>query len=584
MERLPPLVPRRYRFEVRERVTYDGKVLQPLDREQASRVAREIRRLGIESVAVCFLHSYANSAHEKIVGRILRGVFPKLHVSLSSELLPEFREYERTCTTVVNACLQPLISKYLNRLVDGLRALGIRAPVFVMQSNGGTLSSEQASREPARIIESGPVAGAVASRAYGKKVGASEIISLDVGGTTAKAGVWSRDQFEVTTEYEVGGRFHGLGRVEGSGYPVRFPFVDLVEVGIGGGGLAWVDGAGILHVGPKSAGASPGPACYGLGGNDATLTDANLVLGRLNPDYLLGGELRLRRELAEKAISDQVARPLALNLTEAAAGILRIAIANIAGALKAATVERGRDPRKMTLVAFGGAGPMHACEIAQQLEIRRVLVPPGAGLFSSLGLLLTDPVHDFVRTVLTPTSSPDYQRLTSIFLEMEDRARGLLRTEGVDVRDNIHRRFLDMRYQGQAYELSIPIPTKSVDRRVMVDATRNFHRMHEERYGYSDANGSVELVNLRSYSRGLTAGEMPRPQPVMRGRSALRTRREVYMNGRVIQHCRVFERSAMRPGLKGKGPCVVEDYDSTLVIPSRVRYEIDGTGSFRITL
>ncbi len=584
MERLPPLVPRRYRFEVRERVTYDGKVLQPLDRKQASRVAGKIRRLGMESVAVCFLHSYANSAHEKTVGRILHGVLPKVHVSLSSELLPEFREYERTSTTVVNACLQPLISKYLNRLVDGLKALGIRAPVFVMQSNGGTLSSEQASREPARIIESGPVAGAVASRAYGKKVGESEIISLDVGGTTVKAGVWSRDQFEVTTEYEVGGRFHGLRRVEGSGYPVRFPFVDLVEVGIGGGSLAWVDGVGILHVGPKSAGASPGPACYGLGGESPTLTDANLVLGRLNPDYLLGGELRLHRELAEKAISDQVARPLGLSVTEAAAGILRIAIANIAGALKAATVERGRDPRKMTLVAFGGAGPMHACEVAQQLEIRRVLVPPSAGLFSSLGLLLTEPVHDFVRTVLTPTSSPDYHRLISIFAEMKERARGLLRTERVDMRDNIHQRFFDMRYQGQAYELSIPIPNKSVDRRVIVNATRDFHRTHKERYGYSDLNGPVELVNLRSYSRGSAAGKIPKPQPVTRAKSALRARRRVYVNGLVIDHCRVFERSAMRPDSKGEGPCVVEDYDSTLVIPPKMGYEVDNTGSYRITL
>src|SRR3989454_8732327 len=356
VERLPPLVPRRYRFEVRERIMYDGRVLEPLDKSQTVLVARKIRRLRIGTVAVCLLHSYANPKHEKEVGEIFRREHPDAKLSLSSQLLPEFREYERTSTTVVNACLQPLFSEYLKKLEQGLEELGVRAPLFVMQSNSGTVLSRQGSLEPARLIESGPVAGAVASKFYSR--GTGSIVSLDVGGTTSKAGVWSGQGFEVTNEYEVGGRLHGSRRVEGSGYPVRFPVVDLVEVGIGGGSIAWVDEARVLHVGPQSAGASPGPACYGKGGRLPTLTDASLVLGRLSPSFLLGGELPLRQQLAYAAIDELVAKPLRIKVIDGAIGVLRIAVAKIVEALRAATVEKGLDPRKMTLVAFGGAGPM----------------------------------------------------------------------------------------------------------------------------------------------------------------------------------------------------------------------------------
>src|SRR2546427_7298373 len=305
VERLPPLVPRRYRFEVEERITYDGRILERLDTSQAVRVARRIRRLGIGTVAVCLLHSYANPRHEKKLGEIFKREHPSARLSLSSDLLPEFREYERTSTTVVNACLQPLFAVYLKKLEEGLEELGVRAPFFVMQSNSGTVLSHQASLEPARLIESGPVAGAVASKFYAG--GSESIVSLDVGGTTSKAGVWSGRGFEVTREYEVGG-LHGTRRVEGSGYPVRVPVVDLVEVGIGGGSVAWVDNARVLHVGPQSAGALPGPTCYGKGGRLPTLTDASLVLGRLSSSFLLGGDLLLKPEFAYAAIDELVAK------------------------------------------------------------------------------------------------------------------------------------------------------------------------------------------------------------------------------------------------------------------------------------
>jgi len=581
VERLPPLVPRRYRFEVPERITYDGTVLEPLDTSEAVLVARRIRRLGIRTVAVCLLHSYANPKHEKKLGKIFRREHPGAKLSLSSELLPEFREYERTSTTVVNACLQPLFSDYLEKLEQGLEELGIRAPLFVMQSNSGTVLSRQASLEPARLIESGPVAGAVASKFYSR--GSESLVSLDVGGTTSKAGVWSGHGFEVTNEYEVGGRLHGTRRVEGSGYPVRFPVVDLVEVGIGGGSIAWVDDAGVLHVGPQSAGALPGPACYGKSGKLPTLTDASLVLGRLSSSFLLGGDLPLNPLLATGAIAELVAKPLRMGLIPGAIGVLRIAVAKIVVALRAATVEKGLDPREMVLVAFGGAGPMFACEVAEQLEIERIVVPPAAGLLSSVGLLLAEPLHDSVRTVLRDATSASVIELEKIFRGMEGRARGLLRMEGVEEKDASYQRFLDMQYRGQSYELSIPLRNRIITRNMVRSSVRYFHQRHQKQYGYSQQDKAVEIVNVRSYSRG-KAGTIPGETSTFeREKRPVKKRKVWFMDGRGIE-CRVVQRNSLPPGTKGKGPCVIEDYDSTLVIPPRARYMVDRNGSVSIAV
>jgi len=581
VERLPPLVPRRYRFEVRERIMFDGRVLEPLDRSQAILAARRIRRLGIGTVAVCLLHSYANPKHENEVGEIFSREHPGAKLSLSSQLLPEFREYERTSTTVVNACLQPLFSEYLKRLEQGLEELGSRAPLFVMQSNSGTVLSRQASLEPARLIESGPVAGAVASKFYSS--GSESIVSLDVGGTTSKAGVWSGHGFEVTTEYEVGGRLHGSRRVEGSGYPVRFPVLDLVEVGIGGGSVAWVDDARVLHVGPQSAGASPGPACYGKGGRLPTLTDASLVLGMLSPSFLLGGELPLKPEFAYAAIDGLVAKLLRMKVIDGAIGVLRIAVAKIAEALRAATVEKGLDPREMVLVAFGGAGPMFACEVAGQLAIEKIVVPPAAGLLSSLGLLLAEPLHDSVRTVLGDAESANGKELEKIFRGMEARARSLLRAEGEKEKDVSYQRFVDMRYQGQSYELSVPLRERIITRGVIRSAIRDFHRRHRAKYGYSLWDKPVEIVNVRSYCRG-KAGTIARVTSTRAREEGLPKRRRVwFMDGRSIE-CQVFQRNSLPLGSKGRGPCVIEDYDSTLVIPSRARYVVDRNGSVSIAI
>src|SRR5438132_1290773 len=394
-----------------------------------------------------------------------------------------------------------------------------------MQSNSGTVLSRQASLGPARLIESGPVAGAVASKFYSR--GSESFVSLDVGGTTSKAGVWSGHRFELTNEYEVGGCLHGTRRVEGSGYPVRFPVVDLVEVGIGGGSIAWVDDARVLHVGPQSAGALPGPASYGKGGKLPTLTDASLVLGRLSASFLLGGDLRLNPHLAHMTLAKLVAKPLRTGVILGAIGVLRIAIARIAEALRAATVEKGLDPREMVLVAFGGAGPMFACEVAGQLEIEKIVVPPAAGLLSSLGLLLAEPLHDSIRTVLVDAESANGKELEKIFRGMEARGRSLLRVEGVEERDVSYRRLVDMRYRGQSYELSVPLRGRIVTKGVIRSAIRDFHRRHQAKYGYSQPDKPVEIVNVRGFCRG-KAGTIARVRGTLAREEGLPKRRRAW--------------------------------------------------------
>jgi N-methylhydantoinase A len=449
-----------------------------------------------------------------------------------------------------------------------------------MQSNSGTVLSHQASLEPARLIESGPVAGAVASKFYSS--GSESVVSLDVGGTTSKAGVWSSRGFEVTNEYEVGGRLHGSRRVEGSGYPVRFPVVDLVEVGLGGGSIAWVDDAHVLHVGPQSAGASPGPACYGKDGRLPTLTDASLVLGRLSPSFLLGGDLLLKPQLAYKAIAELVAKPLRMKMIDCAVGILRIAIATIAEALRAATVEKGLDPREMTLVAFGGAGPMFACEVAMQLEIEKIVVPPAAGLLSGLGLLLAEPLHDSVRTILKDAENVNPRKLERTFGEMEGRGTNLLRAEGVKERDVRNQRFVDMRYLGQSYELSVPLLGKLVTRNAVRSAVQDFHQIHQAKYGYSQPDKPVEIVNARSYCRG-KARTIARVTGTFQGEVGLPKRKVWFVDGHSVE-CQVFRRNSLLPGNREKGPCVIEDYDSTLVIPPRAAYVVDRNRAVSITI
>ncbi len=571
-----PLIPRSRRFEAKERIDHRGKVLQALTTEEAQQIAQSVTQIGVKTVAVCLLHSYANPKHEASLGEALQATNPELNISLSHQILPELREYERTSTTVLNALLIPVLSRYLQELSKLLHKEGLDSTIYVMQSNGGMASSQAICKVPARAIESGPAAGVIAANFLAEQLAERNILSFDMGGTTAKAGLIRNGEIQVTTEYEVGGRIHSGRIVRGSGYPVKFPFVDLAEIGAGGGSIAWLDEAGQLHVGPHSAGADPGPACYGRGGTDVTLTDAHVVLGQLNPNHLLGGDLKLKKERAQDALN-KLARRVNLSPEETALGILEIADSHLSKLLRIITVERGHDPKDFLLVAFGGCGPMHASEVARELGIKKILIPPSAGLASALGLLATDFIHDSVQTHLTKPEEADLDFLEMQLRQMEMRAHALLVEEGVGEDDIVHIRSFDLRYVGQSHELEVNLEGRTIDPSTISDAVEAFHLKHETTYGFSRPSEQTEIVNLRVKSIGVT------PKPSLETKlhektnptNALIEKRPVwYPSGRVSE-CPVYERNRLSAGAILQGPAVIEDYDSTALLHSRDSCTVD---------
>ena len=418
-EKLKPLVPRYLSFGVPERLDFRGDVLMPLDEDATRRVAEQLRDEGVESVAVCLLHSYINPDHERRIGEILHDVLPGALRSLSSDVAPEFREYFRASTTVINAAIRPIVSRYLDSIQSRVRGSGVLGELLVMQSGGGVLTFDAAIERPVFMVESGPAAGVIAASNLGKTLGHDNVISFDMGGTTAKVGLIEDGIPRVTKEYEVGGTAatteHGS---RGSGYPIRTPVIDLVEIGAGGGSIAWIDSGGILRVGPHSAGADPGPICYGQGGTEPTITDANLVLGRISSEYFLGGEMRLDAEAARRAIEEKCADPLGMGVDEVALGIVEIANNAMVGALRRVSIQRGYDPRDFLLVAFGGAGPVHANRLAAELEMPTVLVPTSPGTTSAMGLLVTDIKHDYSMALIQRVDRVDPQEVGTHFQRM----------------------------------------------------------------------------------------------------------------------------------------------------------------------
>ena len=459
-----PLVPRRLRLEVEERVGADGEVVRPLDEESIYAAVERIRAEGADSVAVCLLHSYRNGDHERRVGEIVLKELPDLFCCLSVDVLAEIREYERTSTTVVNAYLGPIVEGYLNSLSGKARSAGIAAPLRIMQSNGGVMSLDRAAESPVRIVESGPAAGVVAAQRVGERVGLANVISFDMGGTTAKASLIEGGSLSWTTEHEIGAGISLSSRlVKGGGHAVKVPVVDLAEVGAGGGSIVWIDRGGALRVGPRSAGAVPGPACYGAGGDQPTVTDANVVLGYISPAELAGGAVRLRPDLSARALEESIATPLKTPLLEAAYGVHVVANVTMIRAIRAVSTYRGRDPRDFSLIAFGGSGPVHAAEMARSLGVRTVVVPPAPGLLSAVGLLEALPEYHFVQTHFAPVNGVDPDAVTDAFERMEDRAVRDLTREGYPSDDIETRRAADLRYVGQAYELTVPCPSGRLD-------------------------------------------------------------------------------------------------------------------------
>jgi N-methylhydantoinase A len=566
-----PLARRGDRLVVRERLAADGSVLVALDPASVERAVATIAERGIRSVAIGLLHADVDGAHERAIADALRAALPEADVSLSSEIDPQYREYERFSTTVVNAALAPIVRAYLDRVARGVREAGVTAPIFVMRSDGGMALLEHASGRPATLIESGPASGVIGAAYVGRALGIENVLSFDMGGTTAKAGTIFHGIPEVSASFEAAGATHSGRSVKGSGYPVRFPFVDLAEVSAGGGTIARVDAAGVLRVGPLSAGADPGPACYGSG-DRPTVTDANVVLGRSNPRALLDGAFPIDAARSHAAVAD-VAGPLDGDIERTAAGIVALVDAEMAKVLRIVSVERGHDPRDFTLLAFGGGGPLHACAVARDVGIARVVVPASPGVFSAYGLLAADVRTTAVRSLVAPADASTWALVGALHAALTAEGRAALDEQGIAPDRRGFVRELDLRYVGQSTELTVADP------RTLDAAVAGFHQRHERRYGFAARQDPVEIVTVRVVAIGVTEKPALRAVAVPPAREpqpdALRERRRVY-DGSAFRATPVYGRAHLRPGDTFDGPAVVEQYDATTYVAPGWRARVDG--------
>ena len=573
------LVPRRWRFEITERIDAQGRVLTPLDECEIDGVIAAIRDARLETVAVSLLFSFLNDTHERLVGERLRRALPDVGVYLSSEVLPEIREFERASTTAVCAYVGPLLASYLDRLQRAVTTLGL-PQLYVMGSSGGVFDVAEGLRMPAMAIESGPAAGVIAAALAGEELGLPNLISFDMGGTTAKASLIADGEIVVTAEYEVGGKGHAKRWVQGTGHPVRVPVIDLAEVSAGGGSIAWVDPGGALKVGPRSAGAAPGPVAYGLGGNDPTVSDADIVLGYLDREALLGGALAIDLTAAQAAIRERVAGPLGLGVTEAAAAIVEIVNSNMAEALRIVSVERGHDPREFALIAFGGAGPVHAAALAAELLIPEVIVPPAAGAFSALGLVASDLKRDYSRTLYADLRALDPAVAAAALAEMEATASERLAAAAIPPARRALLRAADLRYRRQAYELTVPLADGPITRASLDRLAAAFHDKHRQTYGHANPEEAVQLVNLRLTAIGRLPGlTLAQPPATVPARCRMR---EVWFPGIGSVDCPVHWRDGLAAGETLEGPAIIEAMDSTIVVPPGWIATVDGTGYIRL--
>ena len=585
-EKPAPLVPRRLRLEVDERIAADGSVVRPLDEAAVVAAAERLAAAGVQVIAICFINSYANPAHEQAAERLVRAAVSGLDVTASYAVLPEIKEYERTSTTVVNGYLLPVMRRYLDNLSTSLRRIGLDAPLLVVASNGGVVGARQAAERPAFAVGSGPAAGVTGAARLGAALDEANLIVFDMGGTTAKASLVEGGVPTLTTEYEFREGISTSSRfIKAGGYMLKVPAIDIAEVGTGAGSIAWIDGGGLLCVGPQSAGARPGPACYGLGGTHPTITDANVVLGHLNPEYLAGGELKLRAELAADAIAREVAAPLGLAVVEAAHGIRDVANASMARAIRAVTIERGRDPRDFTLVAFGGSGPVHACDVAAALDVRRVLVPVSPGVFTAVGMLASDVQHHFVRAAGGLLADGHaLTRARTRLDEIRDEALATLAAEGYPperVRLEAH---ADLRYVGQASELVIPVPGTRLDDAGLAALAAAFDREYTATYGYATGE-PLELVNVRIVATGLREHRLDFRAVTVVGEPPTTARRRPvhFTRGAAPVETPVISRASV-PTEPTAGPLVIEEYDSTTVVPPDAAVRRDAFGNLLITL
>jgi len=574
-----PLVPRRRRFVVAERIDAQGEVVSELDRQTLEQVLDSIAAADVDAVAICLLHSYRNPMHENVVGEAVRRRFPEKFISLSTEVLPEIREYERTSTTVINSYVGPVVHDYLNSLSSRLKNDGITGSLDIMKSDGGVMSVEVAVRTPAQMIESGPAAGVMASARLAKLTGHPNLITFDMGGTTAKASVLESGLPTWTTEYEVGeGITLSSKLTKGRGHALRLPVIDLAEVGTGGGSIVRVDEGGGIKVGPESSGASPGPACYNIGGTEPTVTDANVALGYLNPDELAGGNLKIDGSLALQVIDEKVASVVGSSVHEAALGVHKIANAVMIRAIKAVTTYRGRDPRDFTMIAFGGSGPVHAVGIARELGVSTVIVPPASGVFSAIGLVTARRDFNFVQTVIATVDVDLETPVSEATTVLRERAVAALTAEGFNENDVVWSYSADVRYLGQAHELTVEMNLPANP-----ESLKNaFFAEHHKAYGYAPTDGVVELVNVRLTTSVIEDDDIS-PEFELPEAKTLKSRRAFFDIGEGLVDVRVFTRTALTGG-STEGPMIIEEDDATCVIPSNCTVSLDKFNNIVIEL
>jgi N-methylhydantoinase A len=563
-----PLVPRHLRFEINERIFANGEIGKGVDKDELKKVAARLAREGAESIAVCFLHSYRNPENEEVAASLLRDQLPPIPVSLSSEVIPEYREFERFSSTVINAYLAPVMMCYLRSLESDLKEEKFGRALFIMSSSGGMISAKTAQSFPIRTILSGPAGGVNGAIYFSRQAGFHNIITYDMGGTSTDVCLVRNLLPMVSSEHQL------------SGLPIKTLQMEINTVGAGGGSMAWVDQDGRLKVGPQSSGADPGPASYGKGGGHATITDANLFLERLGSHSLLGGKLRLHPELARESLQRLSKELDGLAPSKLAEGILRIAVTKMAGAIKEISVERGHDPRDYALVPYGGAGPMHAAPIADELGIRTIVIPRFPGNLSALGLILSDVRHDDVRSWIKNLDQLNRVELDRELRGMEGRALSILAEEGFESKDTLFQRSLDLRYKGQAFELNIPL--RKADS--LETIAERFHVQFQETYGHSRPEKYIELVNLRLSSFGVV--RKPSFLPVSSaGKSIARAQkgeREVFFHGQIVG-TPVYERDLLSCGEIGKGPAIIEESGSTTVVPPDWKVKIDPHGNLILT-
>jgi N-methylhydantoinase A len=582
----PPLIERYLRKTVDERIDHAGVVERPLDPKDAERAVEALLAERVEAIAVCLINSFVNPAHELAIKQIIARKAPHLPLSVSCEVLPEIKEYERTSTTAIDAYVKPIVATYLHALRAGLNAAGIPARLLLMQSNGGLTTDSAAAERPINIIESGPAGGVIGAQVLAQAKRLESIITFDMGGTTAKASMVEDGEVVRAQEYAVGaGIMIGSRLLTGAGYTLKVPAIDLAEVGAGGGSHVWIDAGGALQVGPASAGAAPGPVCYDLGGDVPTVTDASVILGYINPHYLVGGALKLNAEKARTAFADKVARPLKLSLERAAHGAHQIAASNMIRAIKAVSTERGRDPRGFALFAFGGNGPLFAAGMAAALGIRRIVVPPAAGLFSSFGLLYANVEHHYARTFRRLLRQSDPAEIDGAWAALAQQATDQLAAEGFFGARAQIRRAAALHYKGQTYELVVPAPDGPVDKRFVSELEEAFGAEHERTYGHrAGPEEPVELVAIQAIGTGARAGSaVPDRVELSRGEPAPQPPRRAYFGP---DHGWIDTPVLRRSDLSSarNGPLIIEEYDATCLVPPGARAELDSGGNIVVEL